>query len=55
MKALIACAKRKGLQRLVGTVLRANQNMLQFHSGFGFTIHDNPDDTEQVTVSRCGM
>jgi acetyltransferase len=50
MKALIACAKRKGLQRLVGTVLRANQNMLQFTRRLGFTIHDDPDDTEQVAV-----
>ena len=29
MKALIACARKKGLQRLVGTVLRANQNMIR--------------------------
>ena len=50
MKSLIACAKRKGLQRLVGIVLRANQNMLQFTQRLGFTVHDNPDDKEQVTV-----
>ena len=50
MKKLIACAKRKGLQRLVGTVLRANQNMLQFSRRLGFTVHDDPDDTEQVIV-----
>ena len=50
MKALIASAKKKGLQRLVGTVLRANQTMVQFSRQLGFTIHDDPEDTEQITV-----
>jgi acetyltransferase len=50
MKALIACAKKKGLQRLVGTVLRANHTMLQFSRGLGFTIHDSPEDAEQVVA-----
>ena len=50
MKALIASAKKKGLQRLVGTVLRANQTMVQFTRGLGFTIHDDPEEAEQVTV-----
>jgi acetyltransferase len=48
MKALIADAKKKGLQRLVGTVLRANQSMVQFARGLGFKIHDDPGDAEQV-------
>jgi acetyltransferase len=50
MKRLIASAKAKGLQRLVGTVLTANQTMIQFTRGLGFTIHDDPEDAEQVTV-----
>jgi acetyltransferase len=50
MKRLIASAKAKGLQRLVGTVLTANQRMIQFTRGLGFTIHDDPDEAEQVTV-----
>jgi acetyltransferase len=48
MKALIACAKKKGLQRLVGTVLRANQNMVRFSQGLGFVFTDDPEDSEQV-------
>ncbi|MEP7328311.1 MAG: GNAT family N-acetyltransferase [Betaproteobacteria bacterium] len=50
MRALIACATRKGLHRLVGTVLRANQNMLRFTAGLGFTVSDDPDDPDQVVV-----
>jgi hypothetical protein len=47
----IACAaKKKGLQRLVGTVLRANQTRVQFSRELGFTIHDDPEDPEQITV-----
>ena len=50
MRALIASARKKGLQRLVGTVLRANQNMLRFTAGLGFVLHDDPDDHDQVEV-----
>jgi len=50
MRALVASAKKKGLQRLVGTVLRANQTMVQFSRQLGFTIHDDPEDPEQITV-----
>ena len=50
MKALIACARKKGLQRLVGTVLRANQGMLRFSQALGFTVRDDPEDPEQVEV-----
>ena len=50
MKALIAHAKKKGLQRLVGTVLRANHNMVRFTQGLGFTIRDDPEDPDQVVA-----
>ena len=50
MKALIAHAKKKGLQRLLGTVLRANHNMVRFTQGLGFTIHDDPEDPDQVVA-----
>jgi acetyltransferase len=50
MKALIACARRKGLRRLVGTVLRANHNMVRFSQGLGFEVHDDPEDPDQVSV-----
>ena len=50
MKKLITCAKKKGLQRLVGTVLRANQNMIRFVQALGFTVRDDAEDAEQVIV-----
>ena len=50
MKALIACARKKGLRRLVGTVLRANHNMVRFSQSLGFEVHDDPEDPEQVSV-----
>jgi acetyltransferase len=50
MQALIASARRKGLTRLVGTVLRANTNMIRFTQSLGFTIRDDPDDQDQVTA-----
>src|SRR4029453_15281757 len=51
MKALIACARRKGLRSLEGVVLRSNQNMLHFVQRLGFDVHDDPSDPEQVNVS----
>jgi len=50
MRALITAAKKKGLQRLVGTVLRANHNMLRFTAALGFVERDDPDDPDQVIV-----
>jgi len=50
MEALIACARKKGLQRLVGTVLRANSGMLRFSQGLGFEVRDDPEDPDQVSV-----
>jgi acetyltransferase len=50
MKALIACARKKGLQRLVGTVLRANHNMVRFCQSLGFVFNDDPEDPEQVVA-----
>ncbi len=50
MKALIAHARKKGLGRLVGTVLRSNHNMVRFTQGLGFTVHDDPEDPDQVVA-----
>ena len=50
MKALIDCAKKRGLLRLVGTVLRANHNMVRFCQGLGFEIKDDAEDPEQVVA-----
>ena len=50
MRALIACARTRGLSRLKGAVLRANVNMLRFSTRLGFVIHDDSDDPDQVKV-----
>ncbi len=52
MERLLAAARRRGLVRLEGTVLRANSNMLKFTAALGFRVRDDPDDAEQVIVER---
>jgi acetyltransferase len=52
MERLMAAAKRSGLARFEGAVLRANQNMLRFTAALGFKVHDDPEDPEQVMVER---
>jgi acetyltransferase len=51
MKALIGCARRKGLRTLHGIVLRSNQKMLQFVQRLGFVVHEDAEDPDQVNVS----
>ncbi|MFO1306663.1 MAG: GNAT family N-acetyltransferase [Burkholderiales bacterium] len=48
MKALIECARRKGLRALHGVVLRSNQSMLRFVRGLGFVVREDPGDPDQV-------
>jgi acetyltransferase len=50
MERLIACAKKRGLRRLEGAVLRNNANMIRFTEGLGFVTHDDPEDPEQVNT-----
>jgi acetyltransferase len=50
MKALIECARHKGLHSLHGVVLRSNQNMLRFVRGLGFVVEDDKTDPDQVNV-----
>ena len=50
MQRLTAAARRRGLVRLVGTVLRENQHMLKFTAALGFRVRDDPDDADQVVV-----
>jgi acetyltransferase len=52
MERLMAAAKRSGLVRFEGAVLRANQDMLRFCAALGFEAHDDPEDPEQVVVER---
>ncbi|MEO7498895.1 MAG: GNAT family N-acetyltransferase, partial [Casimicrobiaceae bacterium] len=52
MERLMAAAQRRGLTRMEGTVLRANETMLKFTAALGFRVHDDPEDHEQVIVQR---
>jgi acetyltransferase len=53
MERLIAFAKKKGLLRLEGAVLKANANMVKFVTGLGFEVHDDPSDPDQhITVLK---
>ena len=51
MRLLIDCARQRGLARLEGAVLRTNHNMLRFVQSLGFSIADDPEDSEQVIAS----
>jgi acetyltransferase len=51
MERLIAIARRKGLLRLEGTVLRENSRMLAFVERLGFRVEDDAGDLEQVSTS----
>ena len=50
MQRLIACARRRGLKRLEGDVLRENAKMLNFVAGLGFTTSNDVEDATQVRV-----
>ena len=50
MERLIVCAKRRGLMRLEGVVLRANRGMLKFSEQLGFEVREDTEEPEQVTV-----
>ncbi|HEY4138786.1 MAG TPA: GNAT family N-acetyltransferase, partial [Casimicrobiaceae bacterium] len=50
MEHLIASARRRGLARLRGAVLKTNQKMLRFTKALGFNAHDDPEDHEQVVA-----
>ncbi len=50
MLHLIDCARRRGLSRLEGAVLRANAKMRKFCEALGFVTHDDPNEPEQVMM-----
>jgi acetyltransferase len=52
MERLVAAARGNGVRRLEGAVLRANASMLRFVGTLGFAVREDPDDREQVIVSR---
>ena len=51
MRGLIVCAKRRGFERLTGTVLRVNEPMIAFVRSLGFMIADDPEDRSQVCAT----
>ncbi len=44
MEMLIQSARARGLERMMGEVLRENKDMLEFARSLGFSAHDHPDD-----------
>ncbi|MFI4905041.1 MAG: GNAT family N-acetyltransferase, partial [Burkholderiales bacterium] len=52
MRKLAVAARAGGVARLEGAVLRSNASMLRFVARLGFAVRDNPEDPEQVIVSR---
>jgi len=48
MRLLIACARRRGFRRLIGTVLATNAPMLAMIGGLGFVSKPDPNDREQM-------
>jgi hypothetical protein len=50
MQRLVEYARRRGLARLEGTVLRSNANMRRFTEALGFVTHDDSNEPEQVTT-----
>ncbi len=51
MHGLIVCAKRRGFERLSGTILRVNEPMLAFVRGLGFDLRDDLEDSAQVVAT----
>jgi acetyltransferase len=51
MRRLIDVARRKGLARLEGAVLRENSNMAKFVAALGFVLSEDPRDAEQLLTT----
>ena len=51
MRGLIVCAKRRGFERLTGTILRVNEPMLAFVRSLGFVVADDGEDPAQVVAT----
>jgi acetyltransferase len=51
MERLVACARKRGLLRMQGAVLRINHAMLRFTAAMGFSTEDDPEDPDQVIVT----
>jgi acetyltransferase len=51
MRLLIACARKRGFRRLIGTVLATNAPMLAMIGRLGFETRPDPNDREQVIAT----
>jgi len=51
MRMLIACARKRGFRRLVGSVLAINASMLALMKALGFVVVKDPDDRDQVIAT----
>ena len=51
MRGLIVCAKRRGFERLHGTILHENEPMLAFVRGLGFALEEDPADPTQICAT----
>jgi L-amino acid N-acyltransferase YncA len=52
MHILIASARARGLQQMIGLVLRSNHSMLRFSRALGFELASSPDDRETVCIVK---
>ena len=51
MRGLIVCAKRRGFERLRGTILRENERMLAFVRTLGFVLEKDPADPAHICAT----
>ncbi len=51
MRQLVDAARRNGVLRFQGTILRVNQGMIRFVESLGFTVADDPGAREQVVAT----
>jgi acetyltransferase len=50
MRQIIAYARQRGIQEVVGEVLQDNESMLRLNQAFGFTLERDPDDPDLIHV-----
>jgi len=55
MQQIIAYARQRGIQEVVGEVLDDNEPMLRLNQALGFTLETDPDDHHLIHVhwSTC--
>jgi acetyltransferase len=51
MRQIIAYAKQRGIQEVIGEVLQDNESMLRLNQALGFTLETDLDDPDLVHVS----